>query len=220
MNFYRLTGETKYLARIPEALEWLDTVRVPAGQERGNRAYPTFIEIGTNRPIYVHRRGSNVVNGEYYWDYSPEATIGHYSAFRAIDVPALRREYERLRATSPAELRASSPLLATQAQPLPRFFVSGEEAGSDLNAGGGGSPRELIRSLNARGYWPTPLRATSNPYIGPGPAVPPPGDFRTTHVGDPSDTSPFNTDNPLIGISMAAYIANMARLIRSIEAAR
>ena len=38
--------------------------------------YPTFIEIGTNRPLYVHRRGSNVVNGEYYVDYNPEKTVG------------------------------------------------------------------------------------------------------------------------------------------------
>jgi PelA/Pel-15E family pectate lyase len=217
MSFYRLTGETKYLARIPEALDWLETVRVPAGQERNGRAYPTFIEIGSNRPIYVHRRGSNVVNGEYYWDYSPEATIGHYSAFRAIDVAALRREYERLRATPPEDVRRTSPLFATVAQPLPLYFVSGSEVGSDLNAGGDGDPRALIRSLNARGYWPTPLRATSNPYIGPGPATPTPGDFRTTHVGDSSDTSPYTTDDPVIGISTAAYIANMARLIRALQ---
>ena len=213
MNFYRLTGETKFLARIPEALDWLETVRVPAGQERNGRAYPTFIEIGTNRPLFVHRRGSNVVNGEYYWDYSPEATIGHYSAFRAIDVPGLRREYEQLRATPPEQLRAASPLFATDPVPLPRYFVSGQDAGSDLNAGGGGNPRELIRSLNARGYWPTPLRATSNPYRGDGSPEPQPGDFRTTHVGDATDTSPYNTNNPVIGISTATYIANMARLI-------
>ena len=186
---------------------------MPAGQERNGRAYPTFIEIGTNRPLFVHRRGSNVVNGEYYWDYSPEATIDHYSAFRAIDVPALRREYEQLRATPPEQLRAASPLFATDPVPLPRYFVSGQDAGSDLNAGGGGNPRELIRSLNARGYWPTPLRATSNPYRGDGSPEPQPGDFRTTHVGDATDTSPYNTNNPVIGISTATYIANMARLI-------
>ena len=216
MNFYRLTGETKFLARIPEALDWLESVRLPAGQERGNRAFPTFIEIGTNRPIYVHRRGSNVVNGEYYWDYSPEATLGHYSAFRAIDVPALRRDYERLRATLPEQARAGSPLFATAAAPLPRYFVSGQEAGSDLNAGTAGSPADIIRALNARGYWPTPLRATSNPYRGDGPAEPVPGDYRTTHVGDASDTSPFTTETPVMGISTAAYIANMARLIAAL----
>lgn len=220
MDFYRLTGETKYLARIPEALDWLDSVRVPAGQERGNRAHPTFIELGTNRPMYVHRRGSNVVNGEYYWDYDPEATIGHYSAFRAIDVARLRRDHERLRAIPPEEVRRSSPLFATTRRPLPRLFVTGEDVGSDLNAAGGGDARALIRALNARGYWPTPLRATSNTYIGPGPRTPPPGDFRTTHVGDASDTSPFNTDAPVAGISTATYIANMVALIRALEAAR
>lgn len=217
MDFYLLTGETKFLARIPEALDWLDSVRVPAGQERGNRAFPTFIEIGSNRPIYVHRRGSNVVNGEYYWDCSPEATIGHYNAFRAIDTAALRRDYERLRAMAPGEVRAASPLFAANPPTLPRFFVTALQAGSDMNATGGGDARALIGSLNARGYWPTPLRATSNPYIGPGPATPPPGDFRTSHVGDASDTSPFTTDTPVEGISTATYIANMARLIASLD---
>jgi PelA/Pel-15E family pectate lyase len=217
MDFYRLTGETKFLARIPEALDWLETVRLPAGQEHGNRAFPTFIEIGTNRPLYVHRRGSNVVNGAYYVDYSPEATIGHYSAWRAIDVPALRREYEELRRTPPERLRAASPLFA--ATPLPRYFISRLDAGSDLNAGSGGDdPRALIRSINAEGYWPTPLRATSNPYIGPGPATLAPGDFRTTRVGDASDTSPYETDHPVTGISTATYIANMARLIAALPA--
>src|SRR5688572_17240961 len=119
-------------------------------------------------------------------------------------------------ATSAAEVRASSPMFAANPAPLPRLFVSGQEAGSDLNASGGGTPRDLIRTLNPRGYWPTPLRATSNPYIGPGSAEAVAGDFRTTHVGDPSDTSPFNTDDPVTGISTATYIANMARLISAL----
>ena len=213
MNFYRLTGETKFLARIPEALDWLESVRLPAGQERGNRAFPTFIELGTNRAIYVHRRGSNVVNGEYYWDYSPEATLGHYSGFRAIDLAGLRRDYDRLRASDPARVRATSPLFNPQAESIPRYVVSGDEVGSDLNAGPARSPAEIVRSLNAEGYWPTPLRATSHPYAGDGPREVAPGDFRTSHVGDRTDTSPFTTNQPVIGISTAAYLANMARLI-------
>jgi PelA/Pel-15E family pectate lyase len=214
MGFYRMTGETKFLARIPEALAWLESVKLPDAQVKGNRAYPTFIEIGTNRPVYVHRRGSNVVNGEYYVDYSPEATLGHYSAFRAIDVPALRREYEELVRTPPAQAAKDSPLLATDPAPLPRYFVSGGLSGSDLNAGDkAASPAELIRSLNAQGWWPTELKATSNPYRGDGPATPVPGDYRTTRVGDETDTSPYIADRPVIGISTADYIANMARLI-------
>src|SRR3954468_7015425 len=47
MNFYRLTGDSKFLARIPEALDWLDSVRLPEGEGQGNRPFPTFIQSGT-----------------------------------------------------------------------------------------------------------------------------------------------------------------------------
>jgi PelA/Pel-15E family pectate lyase len=212
MDFYRMTGDRRFLARIPEALDWLESVRLP--EPRQGRNFPTFVELGTNRPIYVHRRGSNVVNGEYYWDHDPEATLGHYSAFRNVDVAKLRREYEALVKTDPAELARKSPLLAPNPPPLPRYFVTGGMTGSDLNAGSrDASIGDLIRSLNAQGWWPTPLVATSNPYIGPGSPTPGPGDYRTTHVGDASDTSPYTTDHPVTGISTSAYIANMARLI-------
>jgi PelA/Pel-15E family pectate lyase len=216
MNFYRLTGDSKYLARIPEALDWLESLRLRPNPARRGRDFPTFIEIGTGRPMYLHRRGSNVVNGAYYVDYSPEFPLGHYGAFRAIDIAGMRRELARLQALDRAELQRASPLNAPGRAPLPRYWITDLEAGSDLNAAGGGTPAEVVAALNAQGWWPTPLRATSNPYIGPGPASAPPGDFRTTHVGDPSDTSPYPTDHPVIGISTATYIANMARLIREL----
>ena len=216
MEFYRLTGETKFLARIPETLDWLETVRL-AEPVKG-RDFPTFVEFGSNRPIYVHRRGSNVVNGEYYWDHSSEATLGHYSGSASINVPALRREYEEVRNIAPAELMESSPLYGSAPKALPRYFVSGGHTGSDLNAGDtDASVAQLIRSLNRNGWWPTELRATSNPYRGDGPADPAAGDYRTTHVGDTSDTSPYTTDHPVTGISTSAYIANMARLISALE---
>lgn len=212
MNFYRQTGDRRYLAPIPAALAWLETVRLPSELHKGNRQFPTFVEFGTNRPIYVHRRGSNVVNGRYYWDYDPNHTLGHYSGFRNVDVAKLRGEYERLRA---------APWHPPASEPLPRYFVGGLVENSDLNAVEfKGSTAELIAALNAQGYWPTPLTATSNPYAGPGPATPVPGDYRTTHVGDSSDTSPYPTDKPVTGISTAAYIANMAALIRALEAQR
>ena len=218
MNFYRLTGEARFLAPIAKALDWLETVKLPEGQERNGRAFPTFIEIGTNRPLYVHRRGSNVVNGAYYVDYDPEATIGHYSAFRSIDLPRLRRDLEKLKSMPPARAAKDSPLLGGR-MPLPRFFVEGEDSGSDLNAKSGHGLGELIATLNEAGWWPTPLRATSNRYRGDGPRKKPPGDFRTSHVGDSSDTSPYTTSTPAIGISTGTYIANMASLIRALEAA-
>jgi hypothetical protein len=32
MRFYRLTGDTRFLARIPEALDWLQALALPPGE--------------------------------------------------------------------------------------------------------------------------------------------------------------------------------------------
>jgi hypothetical protein len=104
-------------------------------------------------------------------------------------------------------------------KPLPRYFVTNLEAGSDLNAqGADGDVAKILGDLNANGWWPTPLRATSHPYIGPGSKTPAPGDYSTTHVGDMSDTSPYTTDKPVTGISTATFISNMSALIRALLA--
>ena len=129
MRFYRLTGDTRFLARIPEALDWLQGLALPPGAaRRPGETHPTFVEVGTNRPLYVHRQGSNVVNGRYYVDYSPDRTPAHYNAFRRLDVAGLRTQYEQLRAMSRAEATAGSPLMAGPGVvPLPRFFAARPE---------------------------------------------------------------------------------------------
>ncbi len=225
MNFYQLTGDPKFLTRIPEALDWLEKVKLPA--PRNGRSHPTFIEIGTDRPIYVHRRGSNVVNGEYFWDYSPEKTLGHYSAFRQVNLAGLRQRYERLRAAPQGQVARNSQLRSTGLTPLPRYFALEDIETSDLNAGrspegpgrepGGQSAAQLIAGLNAQGYWPTPLVQTSNPYRGPGPKTPTPGDYASTYVGDAWDTSPYPATTPAVGVSTAAFVQNMKTLIRHLD---
>lgn len=225
LDFYQLTGDTKFLARIPEALDWLDSVALPAElAARTGRTHPTFIAIGSNTPLYVHRRGSNVVNGEYYVDHDPENTLSHYSSFRKINVAKLRGRFEALRAMTPGEASKDSPLLARGLR-LPKYFSLADMAVSDLNSGHIGvkaAPEAaqlaaLIPALNAEGYWPTPLKATSNPYIGDGAATPAAGDFSRTHVGDASDTSPYIAKTPLSGISTATFIHNMGLLIRQLD---
>jgi PelA/Pel-15E family pectate lyase len=229
MNFYELTGDTRFLARVPEGIDWLDRVKLPAAQVRNGRTHPTFIEIGTDRPLYVHRRGSNVVNGAYYVDYDPDRTVGHYGSTRAINVAALRQRYAALKAKPPAEVARNSPLAAKNLTPLPPYFATRDLQTSDLNvrAAGEGGPATgaanvvvLVSGLNAEGYWPAPLRATSNPYTG---AVPPSvarGDFATTHVGDATDTSPYPVTAPTTVISTGTYIQNMSALIDALGGAR
>jgi hypothetical protein len=76
----------------------------------------------------------------------------------------------------------------------------------------------LLASLNAEGYWPAPLAYTSHPYRGDGARTVAPGDFRSTYVGDETDTSPYPDPSPRLGISTAAYIDNMNVLIAVIRA--
>ncbi len=221
MNFYELTGDTKYLARVGEGIDWLDKVKLAAPRPDG-RTHPTYIEIGTDRPIYVHRRGSNIVNGAYYWDYSDQKTLAHYGAWRKIDVAGLRARLAKLKATPPAQVTKDSPLMAKGLVPLPKYFANRDLETSDLNlraqgpASKGLTPEKvagLVRGLNAQGYWPTPLVATSHPYTGMTPPATSDGDYSQTHVGDMSDTSPYPTDKPVMGISTGTYIQNMAALI-------
>jgi hypothetical protein len=225
-SFYRLTGDRKYIARVPEALDWLESVRLPQRLQRDGRTHPTFIEPGTNKPLYVHRRGSNVVNGAYYVDGNPEDTVIHYSSFRAVNVAGMRTQYDRLAAMTPEAARDGSPLLARQGSvDLPEYFTLQDISVSDMTSDGQRPPAEpavisgLIAGLNARGYWPTPLRAISNPYIGDGSAEVAPGEYRITRVGDASDTSPYITDFPVMGVSTGEYIKNMGVLIQALESA-
>ena len=97
---------------------------------------------------------------------------------------------------------------------------------SDLNSNAGSGTIEkpdsaevaaLANSLNDEGYWSTPLRAVSNPYIGDGDVVAAPGDFSQTRVGDASDTSPHIAENPVLGISLGSYIQHMSALLQAVE---
>ena len=210
MQFYRWTGETRFLARIPEAIDWLESLRLAPGIAPAGRTHPTFIEIGTNKPLYVHREGSNVVNGRYYVDDDPRNTIGHYNSFRNIDVAGLRRRYAEVKAMTPAQARTGSPLVRGRgALPLAKYFAL-------QNAPAGATPSLVIGALNKDGYWLAPLGYDSHPYIGDGPAAIPAGTVAGSHVGDRSDTSPY-PDSAIMGISVEAYRRNMSVLIRSLD---
>ena len=209
VQFYRLTGDTKFLARVPEAIDWLESIALPPGVAPAGRTHATFIEVGTNRPLYIHREGSNVLNGRYYWDSNPKDTLGHYSSFRPINIAALRKLYADARAMTPEQATKGSPLVAGHGVlPLPKYFA--------LMPAPGVTAASSIASLNKEGYWLAPLGYNSHPYKGDGSTNVAPGSYGTTHVGDESDTSPY-PDKTLTGISIEAFIRNMSVLIRAID---
>ena len=112
IRFYRLTGETKFLARIPEALDWLESCKLPSDMtENGRYTHPVFVEIGTNKPIFVHRKGSNVIYGYYYYDYNDDKLLRHYGGKCTINIDQLRNEYETVKKMTLEEATEGSILL-------------------------------------------------------------------------------------------------------------
>ena len=194
---------------MSEAIDWLEGLKLPPGVATpSDRTHPTFVELGTNRPLYVHREGSNVVNGRYYVDYESKKTLAHYSGFRRIDVAALRKQYTEAKAT-PAQLMRTSPLApGSGVLPLPRFYAVERVDDASMSS--------VIGSLNAEGYWMAPLRYNHDPFTKHGSLQRAEGDFSQTYVGDDTDTSPYPDPN-LRGISTAAFVRNMSVLIRGLD---
>ena len=224
LGYYRLTGDTKYLSGIPAALDFLESMRLPASEAvRWGRPardpeailVPRFIDPDDGRPLYVHRKGSNVANGTYYTDQNIAGTIGHYSSAAYINVKALREAYAAVLALPREEVAAGSPLCSTDETPLEPYYYKprGSRDGNPQSAVG-----ELIASLTPEGYWLSPIRQISHPYR-PVPAQEPSDatEYAQTMVGDAYDTSPYTPEEPVMGISTQVFIRNMTQLIDAVR---
>jgi PelA/Pel-15E family pectate lyase len=223
MLFYEITGDSAFLGSIPAALDWLDSLRLPPELVHDGRTHPRVVELDSDRPLFIHRTGSNVVNGRYYLDDDPNHTVVHYPSTGRIDVAALRQRLAALEIAAPAVERVARHPVGK----VPHYYISADTLGRvpgnqqrlrDKPVAAERAAR-IIAALNEQGYWPTELSYTTHPYRGPGPAEPAPGDYRSTWVGDDSDTSPFYLPEPRPVIALDTYIANMARLVRYLREA-
>lgn len=240
--FFQLTGDRSYLDGVPAALDWLESVELTDEQKAdnpliANRTHPTYIEEGTNRGLFVHRFGSNINNGAYYFDYDHTNTLSHYSAGRNVRTGSLRAQYQRLMRLSDAEvadLVERSPLTLGDSYDLPPYFSLDRIGVLDLQRDADHTvnpPRQdevdqVIADLGEKNYWLSPADAVTNPYQGPGPTDPYDGRaYMSKHVGDVYDTSPYPasnppevppyepTDPPMV-INTENFVDNMAVLIR------
>lgn len=219
IRFYEYTGDRKFIERVPDAIEWLLKTRLPEEQTVGGRfTHPTFIEIGTDRPLYVHRKGSNVKYGKYFVDYSDENLLSHYGGKRNLNLQRLIDEYNRVKDLTPEEATKDSPI-------LPRRFTEQGTPQSyyDLNRTSistiptDAEVRAIISRLDSKNRWLVKHMQTSNPYIGDGQLQEPTTRYQSTHVGDETDTSPFRDESDQEYISMAEYIRNMNLLMNYIN---
>jgi len=222
MKFYELTGDRKYLEPVAATIHWLErVVAPPEAHTADGRNYFRYVEIGTNRFLRVHRRGSNAQNGEYYVDYDMTGA----RAEKRIDTDDLRRRYEKLAAMTAEQATAASVWFGRGSNLLGRYVVTEDIVGSDTNVRtddgrniSASRAAALLETLNEEGYWPTELRTTSHPYRGTGPAEPPAGFVDRGQVGDAWDTSPFTMQSGPMGISTGTYIRNMSLLIAYLDA--
>ena len=175
MYFYRLTGNSKYMARIPDAFAFLESIAIPESewsdfeprrrpQREGQILCPTFVEIGTNKGLYLHRTPGDIRTGHYYVDYDRSNLIDHYSSVRTINLSALKEEYQELMNTPTEELTRNSPLKSTELVEYPKYYTTWNSgAPTEENV------RKIVDALKNKPYWPGPLPAVSSEYVGFGP---------------------------------------------------
>lgn len=222
IKFYQYTGDSKFLARVPEAIKWLEKTSLPKDHTlNGRYTHPTFMEPGTNKPLYVHRQGSNSKYGKYSVDYSDDKLLSHYGGKTVIMVNQLKKEYDRVLSLSKEEATKDSPLKVEnfQKEGTPQSYYS---LNQDLFpfVPDENQIKAIINSLDSEGRWLVRHVSTSNPYIGDGQKQELTDEFASKNVGDETDTSPFSDQSDQQYISTAVYIRNMSSLISYLRSAK
>lgn len=210
MDFYKYTGDRKFLARIPDAIEFLENSRLPEETTEGGRyTHAAHLEPGTNKPIYNHRSGSNVRNGRYWWDYSDENVIRHYGQKTTVNIDRLRQEYERVNALSPDEATKNSPLKVEPFQgvhtPQQYYDLS---LGSSSRVPDPSEVESLIHSLDSQGRWLSTGERISDPYT-----VSETGEESNTALHGDEYGAPIRDASDRKYISTRVYSTNMSLLI-------
>ena len=224
IQYYQMTGDKSFLKGIPNAItflegqklpdEWAPVVRRrPLGE--GEILTPRFINPDDGKPMYVHRKGSNVKNGEYYTDSIYTGTIAHYSSFATVNTPMLRQALQEAQALDAKKLAEKSPLRETSVSGPKDYYYQAHRYGNRMPA-----PKvdEIIASLDSEGRWISVLHQVSNPYKPIPATMPTSSEDRSVAdkmVGDEYDTSPYENKD-IKGISTRTYIWNMVALINAL----
>lgn len=218
IKFYQLTGDEKFLKGVPSAIKWLQETKLPEEKIEGHRTYPTFVDVKTNKPIYVHRKGSNVKYGRYYIDENDTNLLSHYYGKTFVNLQELIDTYENVLKLSKEELTKDSPLLPQQF-----LFEGTPQSYYDLNRYVSNFKVDddkiiqVIKELDEKNRWLSGYAFISNPYRGDGKKTELTESYATTRVGDETDTSPYPDDSGTKYISTGTYIRNMKLLINFIQ---
>jgi PelA/Pel-15E family pectate lyase len=219
LEFYKITGNKKYLNQVPAAIEWLEKTSLPGEKTlNGRYTHSTFVELNTDRPIYVHRKGSNAAYGYYYSDYEDSHLLSHYGGKTSVPVEVLKQEYARLSTLSIEELTADSPLkVGAYAKEVPpqKFYNLNRESFDRVPDTT--TVKRILNSLDDTGRWLMTGGMTSHPYVGDGQNQELTENYASINEGDETDTSPYRDTTDQEYLSTGKYIMNMRLLINFIE---
>jgi len=225
IKFYEMTGDKKFIERIPDALNWIESTII---ERRDSLAIiPKFVEIGSNKPIYIHRKGTNVKYGKYFFDYNNENTPIHYPCKRIINMKDLYRQFnaaKELNLFSYSDLKFPFDIKMFSSNEVYKIIndylrLPSEKVFDNFNNDiKFERVNEIISQLDERNRWLTKNVFISNPYINEEIA----GDensemYSKTYVGDKYDTSPFPNDTDEKYISTRLFIENVSYLLRYLK---
>jgi PelA/Pel-15E family pectate lyase len=218
LKFYQYTGDRKFLTPIPGVIKWLEKVKLPERMtQNGRYTHPLFVAVGSDKPIFVHRKGSNNTYGYYYTDTTDTKLLGHMMGKNIINIQYLKDEYAKISALSPDEAIKDSPLIPGRFEatgtPQSYYRLSRVDRFENERALPEERIREIIKGLDSRNRWLVKHVMISNPYIGDGQSKEPTDEYASTYVGDKADTSPYRDLSDQEYISTSAYIRNMELLI-------
>ncbi len=221
IKFFEMTGDKKYLARIPDSFDWIESLKISPSTD-DNYRLPKFVEIGTNKNLFVHRVGTNVNCGKYFADYDSANCMLHYSSIRSINVTKVKDEYEKIKSLTLNNISKDSFFIpisdsvnANVFKSINEFFTLPSERPDDFRKPDSNFIDKILTNLDSEGRWLTTRVYISNPYIG----EPTCGDANTikfahTNVGDEYDTSSYENTTDQKYISTGTYIRNVNILMR------
>lgn len=166
MEFYKYTGERKFLGPIPNAIRWLEESRLPQEKTNGGKyTHPVFVEIGTNKPIYAHRKGTGVDSGYYWIDYNDKNPLLHYGAKTRLDLNKLKISFDNLYSVSPTDATKDSPLIPSEhvVKNSPQLFFRFERSG-DKKIPETTEVEKIIQSMDTQGRWLSKHEWISRPF--------------------------------------------------------
>ena len=167
LKFYRLTGDKRFLEKIPAAFEFLEKIKLDdqtiilSGKKlnQGDILCPTFIDPQTLEPFFLKRVGESLKTGGYEKSDIKLGLQQGYSSVRVIALKRMKAEFELLKRTPVEKIKAASPLTSVSTGIFSKYVTSGRD-NIDIK-----EALTIAGSLNKNGYWTAPLNVKKTAQI-------------------------------------------------------